>query len=511
MSGTANIPFLGPSHESASVFSRIGNSTIRPFQYPESVLWTLQDCKKNEDVNLSKSNPSRPSMRFGIRHEDGSLLNDEEWQAVKSSVGKKQMMSYFKSFHRDAWYKAIEQLEEQQPLLKLCAEHYKAEKTLNQILTARNNGKRRSKGGGGGSVEDSEYESAGIVSDEEGKETVAKSKPKRKRKTIQRRSGPPAPARKRLHQLLSLKNQDGDTSNETSLPPNRKGKGRRLRVESTTASEKESEKKSLKTGEREKSPKLLHVDPSIDNLISIFQADFPQNSFPNHDAALALLQSFKAQPKFVANDPSESLMNLIKETEGADPNDELDEDENGLNWGHRIFSQRLGNLSWQDIGSTVVACRLIAAVIKTCKQARHACAKLGIRGSYISDSYLDRVIDILREEYEWKGAGDEVDEVDEMTWKDNAGDEIMPRRSSSVSGGDDNASETKVATVGMFLSTTPKTLRKLRKCTQKLEISQIHHFLQALKIDTGSNTEKRGMDHLLQDYLRRCSNYFRCC
>ncbi|KAM6501789.1 hypothetical protein JOM56_001766 [Amanita muscaria] len=274
-------------------------------------------------------------------------------------------MSYFKSFHQDAWYKAIEQLEEQQPLLKLCAEHYKAEKTLNQILTARNNGKRRSKGGGGGSVEDSEYELAGIVSDEEGKETVAKSKPKRKRKTIQRRSGPPAPARKRLRkkygqdsdsggdnkidneaernvkaaakhkskdkgvsvpralksrisksggkrfsknqdQLLSLKNQDSDTSNETSLPPNRKGKGRRLRMESTTASEKESEKKSLKTGEREKSPKLLHVDPSIDNLISIFQADFPQNSFPNHDAALALLQSFKAQPKFVANDPSES-------------------------------------------------------------------------------------------------------------------------------------------------------------------------------------------------------------
>ncbi|KIL53996.1 hypothetical protein M378DRAFT_19270 [Amanita muscaria Koide BX008] len=170
-------------------------------------------------------------------------------------------------------------------------------------------------------------------------------------------------------------------------------------------------------------------------------------------------------------------MNLIKETEGADPNDELDEDENGLNWGHRIFSQRLGNLSWQDIGSTVVACRLIAAVIKTCKQARHACAKLGIRGSYISDSYLDRVIDILREEYEWKGAGDEVDEVDEMTWKDNAGDEIMPRRSSSVSGGDDNASETKVAT--------------------KLEISQIHHFLQALKIDTGSNTEKRDVVDLL--------------
>ena len=153
-------------------------------------------------------------MRFAIRHEDGSLLNYEEWQAVKSSAGKvislnllllpfppkmkikKQTMSYFISFHRDAWYKAIEQLEEQQPLLKLCAEHYKAEKTLNQILTARNNGKRRLKGGGGGSVEDDEDESAGIVSEEEEKETAAKSKPKRKRNTIQRRSGPPAPARK---------------------------------------------------------------------------------------------------------------------------------------------------------------------------------------------------------------------------------------------------------------------------------------------------------------------------
>jgi len=70
-----------------------------------------------------------------------------------------------------------------------------------------------------------------------------------------------------LDQLLSLKKQDGDISDETPLPQNRK---RWRRVESTTTSEKESEKKSLKTGEREKSPKLLHVDPLIDNLISKF-------------------------------------------------------------------------------------------------------------------------------------------------------------------------------------------------------------------------------------------------
>jgi hypothetical protein len=163
--------------------------------------------------------------------------------------------------------------------------------------------------------------------------------------------------------------------------------------------------------------------------------------------ALALLQSFKAQPEFVVNDPSESFMNFIKEIEGADPKDEPDEDENGLNWGHRIFSHKLGNLSWQDVGSTVVACRLIAAVIKTCKQARQVCAKLGICGSYISDSYLERVIDVLREE--WRKEDEEImsrkSSTPVSTGKGDAGDKTMPSMSpgplSSTTSGDDNANE----------------------------------------------------------------------
>ena len=95
-------------------------------------------------------------------------------------------------------------------------------------------------------------------------------------------------------------------------------------------------------------------------------------------------------------------MSFIMEIEAADPNDEADEEENGLNWGHRLYSHKLGNIitSWEDVGNAQVARRLIAAVIKTCKQARHVCAKLGVSGSYISDSYLDRMIDILRES--WK-------------------------------------------------------------------------------------------------------------
>jgi hypothetical protein len=98
-------------------------------------------------------------------------------------------------------------------------------------------------------------------------------------------------------------------------------------------------------------------------------------------------------------------MSFIMEIEAADPNDEADEEENGLNWGHRLYSHKLGNIitSWEDVGNTQVARRLITAVIKTCKQARHVCAKLGVSGSYISDSYLDRTIDILRES--WKEGG----------------------------------------------------------------------------------------------------------
>jgi hypothetical protein len=162
-------------------------------------------------------------MRFGIRHEDGTLLNEDDWQVVKASarkvislillplpflpkmVDKNPTMSYFRSFHRDAWYKAIEQLEEQQPLLRLCAEHYKAQTMLSQTLAGHNNGRRRSKGGGEASSEGGE----GGSGTDERKETMEKRKSARKGTTIKQSLSSRAPTRKSKR----LRKKDSEYSN----------------------------------------------------------------------------------------------------------------------------------------------------------------------------------------------------------------------------------------------------------------------------------------------------------
>jgi hypothetical protein len=134
-------------------------------------------------------------------------------------------------------------------------------------------------------------------------------------------------------------------------------------------------------------------------MTDLLDDDFPKEIFGNHDKAIALLQSINAEPASGSSvEPSKHLLDFIEEVEGADLVDETDEDEKGLNWGHKLFSGRLGNVvkTWKDVANTRTACRLIAAIIKTCKLARHDVLERGINGSsYIADSYLDRTIDIL--------------------------------------------------------------------------------------------------------------------
>ena len=61
--------------------------------------------------------------------------------------------------------------------------------------------------------------------------------------------------------------------------------------------------------------------------------------------------------------------------------------------------------SWESAGNTETACRLIAAAVKTCKVARHVCfqQKAGLGTSYLSDAYLQNVIEVLWTL--WKDAG----------------------------------------------------------------------------------------------------------
>jgi hypothetical protein len=118
----------------------------------------------------------------------------------------------------------------------------------------------------------------------------------------------------------------------------------------------------------------------------------------------------KACPDFQTKEPSTNLKCFLDRIENSDPNDTtLDEDNKGVGWGHDQFTA--GSLtcssvmtSWEDIGSTDIACKLIAAAIRTCKVARYTCEKMSITATtYISDTYLERVIETLWDL--WKAAG----------------------------------------------------------------------------------------------------------
>jgi hypothetical protein len=94
-------------------------------------------------------------MEKAVRHEDGTLINVGEWRAIKANARaiasrdllplplprdtpfstKKKTKTFFTKYYLKHWTDAVLKLEEQEPLLALCAAHWKAEHVLNIILT----------------------------------------------------------------------------------------------------------------------------------------------------------------------------------------------------------------------------------------------------------------------------------------------------------------------------------------------------------------------------------------
>jgi hypothetical protein len=88
-----------------------------------------------------------------IRHEDGSQINTQEWNAIKASTrmskhelrqlpppsdqraqNQAQTKVYYKQYYPKEWTRITLQLEDDQPLLKLCSSHWKAEHVMNNCL-----------------------------------------------------------------------------------------------------------------------------------------------------------------------------------------------------------------------------------------------------------------------------------------------------------------------------------------------------------------------------------------
>lgn len=119
-----------------------------------------------------------------------------------------------------------------------------------------------------------------------------------------------------------------------------------------------------------------------------------------------LLEAMATNPTFKHGSPSEETMDLLTLVAGADPNSpDLSEDDDNACWGHYQLSGRMNVLrTWESIGNTETACKLLAAVIKTVKVARHICFIRAIEASsFIAEDYLTNLVEILWEK--WKASG----------------------------------------------------------------------------------------------------------
>ena len=124
--------------------------SVRPPGYPAKVLWYYEDSKNDPDVHppTLPSNRSRPRMAQAIRKRDGTIISKDEWKDVLYSANKvkkyllnllstdngSRSRSYFRNNFPDEWHTAIEKMEQSQPLLALCSEHWKAEHVLGGVL-----------------------------------------------------------------------------------------------------------------------------------------------------------------------------------------------------------------------------------------------------------------------------------------------------------------------------------------------------------------------------------------
>ena len=125
----------------------------RPSNYPVEVLWSLDDCKDDPDIHMSATNTSRPPLERAIRHSDGTMITASEWAAIKATAHmvKSDLLSlppsrdrrakdrtkskgYFRTYFRKEWDAAVTKMESVQPLLALCASHWKAEHVLGNTL-----------------------------------------------------------------------------------------------------------------------------------------------------------------------------------------------------------------------------------------------------------------------------------------------------------------------------------------------------------------------------------------
>ncbi|KAF8333782.1 hypothetical protein F5887DRAFT_893081 [Amanita rubescens] len=354
-------------HVPPDSFTQFGNSSERPNGFPPEILWTFADCKADMTVGTTKDNASRPNMRMAIRSENGKIIKQGVYELIRSSA---QMIAtsmllpllprimpkgfrivhHFQINNSQVWTNAILLLEKQHPLVALCAEHWKAKYTLQSVL--RNKKEGLDDAGG----EDGEYDA----------------------------EQPPKRSRVQSPQSPDLSQATAPADRATPTPPR-----------------DEDAHPSRGVGDEPFDISYIKVNAAPDNLLYHIKT-----KFSSLESGIDLLNSMQLAPSFGSGSPSDGFLHFLQVIETADPNSgAFEEDDLGQNWGHAQFSGQWRDVltKWDDVGSPPMACRLLAAVLKTTQVARVLCRKeemaLSEKGlqplTYLCDSYFELLTERL--------------------------------------------------------------------------------------------------------------------
>ncbi|RDB18065.1 hypothetical protein Hypma_000932 [Hypsizygus marmoreus] len=460
--------------------SIINQPATRPPHYPRSVLWHLSDCKDDIATQTSESNKSRPRMEKCIRHADGQTISSAEYQAIKNTARMVKhdllhlpvikdaklvpgLKKYYLEYYRPQWNQAIARLESQQPLLSLCASHWKAEHVMSTALRSDSRARTIStpiapSAPIAASNIDSDAQN-GSEDDDDAGSYIGHVDPRPASRQSKKRPDPPSPPKApKVKKSRSGSKSAGSKSalrarGESSATAKRPGKDSRKRKdqdcdnsqnandasstvgsiapESTITSKSDTMAiptvpnaptgstnglevdmvSAVNASDVTSHPKPGYVDVGFIHVNASYK--FSRN-YPNLPFAIDLLNAMEANPDFKHGPSSAEVLAFLARISDADPNaPDLEEDDDNANWGH--YQLQGGSMtsstvltSWTAIGSTETACKLLAAVIKTSKVAHHICfLRKTSATSYLADSYLETLVDILWRR--WREAGGPID------------------------------------------------------------------------------------------------------
>ncbi|KAF9522526.1 hypothetical protein CPB83DRAFT_840408 [Crepidotus variabilis] len=384
--GMASPLFLQPSSSRPAP-----RSLALPADMPKEVLWTFADAQACPGI-VTDTNKCRPKMAQCIRRQNGEIVTANEYSAIqacgkrlvatfldplglpanRAQYGVKKTRTYYAQNFRDIWRTVLEKIEEEEPLVALCANKWKAEYLLASLL--------RHQGAISGSAASTPGPTIPNTTKNAGGET-------RKRANVNPEDNKGGTSKRQRSDATSERTRNESDGRKATKSP----KFRYTAQEGTNGENAQAEQiPPPTTRSLPVEVQFIHVDQKILSL-----KDFPQIG-----DAQKLLNAMNESPNFQDGTPSKNVIDLITRMETADPNaSTVDEDNTNASWGHLLYTG--GNLIWRNvltdweaIGNCATVARLLAAALRTCKIARHLCFERRVDApSFLSDIYLEQIVE----------------------------------------------------------------------------------------------------------------------